>query len=78
MGATTDQARCEQAQKRMINELAPLYNELDDAMKELMDVNIQKGDAVLLYKPRGIRILGNIFAFVIACVRVHDAAFTEL
>ena len=45
LGATTDQARCERAQKRMINELAPLYNELDDAMKELMDVNVQKGDA---------------------------------
>ena len=45
LGATTDQVRCEQAQKRMINELAPLYNELDNAMKELMDVNVQKGDA---------------------------------
>lgn len=45
LGATTDQARCARAQERMINELAPLYNELDDAMKELMDVNVQKGDA---------------------------------
>ena len=44
LGATTDQVRCEQAQKRMINELAPLYNELDNAMKGLMDVNVEKGD----------------------------------
>lgn len=45
LGATTDQVRCARAQERMINELAPLYNELDDAMKELMEVNVQKGDA---------------------------------
>ena len=45
LGATTDQIKCEQAQERMINELAPLYTELDNAMKELMDVNVQKGDA---------------------------------
>lgn len=45
LGATTDQARCARAQERMINELAPLYTELDSAMKELMDVNVQKGDA---------------------------------
>ena len=45
LGATTDQARGERAQERMINELAPLYTELDNAMKELMDINVDKGDA---------------------------------
>lgn len=44
LGATTDQVKCAQAQERMINELAPLYTELDNAMKELMDVNVEKGD----------------------------------
>ena len=45
LGATTDQVKCAQAQERMIKELAPLYNDLDNAMKELMDINIHKGDA---------------------------------
>lgn len=45
LGATTDPARCERAQERMINELAPLYANLDAAMKDLMDVNVDKGDA---------------------------------
>ena len=45
LGATTDQAKCARAQERMINELAPLYTELDNAMTALMDVNVQKGDA---------------------------------
>ncbi len=44
LGSTTDQEKCALAQERMINELAPLYNELDDAMKELMDVNVEKGE----------------------------------
>lgn len=44
LGATTDQAKCALAQERMINELAPLYTDLDNAMKALMDVNVQKGD----------------------------------
>ena len=37
LGATTDQAKCERAQERMVNELAPLYTELDAAMKDLME-----------------------------------------
>ena len=44
LGATTDQIKCELAQERMINELAPLYTELDKAMTDLMDVNVEKGD----------------------------------
>ena len=43
LGATTDQVQCAKAQERMINELAPLYTALDDAMTELMDVNVEKG-----------------------------------
>lgn len=45
LGATTDQAKCKQAQEKMIQELAPLYDKLDNAMKKLMDVNVEKGYA---------------------------------
>ena len=45
LGATTDTVKCEQAQEKMIKELAPLYKELDEAMTALMDVNVEKGEA---------------------------------
>ena len=42
IGATTDQELCRQAQDMAINELAPLYNDLDAATLELMNINIEK------------------------------------
>lgn len=42
MGATTDQERCTKAQEMAIKELTPLYEELDAATLELMDINIEK------------------------------------
>lgn len=43
VGDSTDPEQCALAQERMISELTPLYRELDSAMKELMEVNVQKG-----------------------------------
>lgn len=43
VGDSTDPKQCALAQERMISELTPLYRELDSAMKELMEVNVQKG-----------------------------------
>lgn len=42
MGATTDQDMCRKAQEKAINEVAPLYEELDAATLHLMEVNIEK------------------------------------
>lgn len=42
LGATTDQERCTKAQKMAIEELTPLYEKLDAATLELMDINIEK------------------------------------
>ena len=42
IGATTDQALCRKAQEMAINELTPLYDELDSATLELMNINIEK------------------------------------
>ncbi len=42
IGATTDQELCRQAQEMAINELMPLYNELDAKTMELMNINIEK------------------------------------
>ena len=42
IGATTDQELCRQAQEMAINELTPLYDALDAATLELMNLNIEK------------------------------------
>jgi len=42
LGATTDQERCRQAQEMAINEITPLYEALDNATLELMQINIEK------------------------------------
>lgn len=42
LGATTDQEQCRKAQKMAIEELTPLYEALDTATLELMNINIQK------------------------------------
>ncbi len=42
LGATTDQELCRQAQEIAINELTPLYDALDAATLELMNINIEK------------------------------------
>ncbi|MBR6642147.1 MAG: MCP four helix bundle domain-containing protein [Lachnospiraceae bacterium] len=42
IGATTDQEQCRIAQNMAINDLTPLYNELDTATLELMNINIEK------------------------------------
>ncbi len=45
MGATANSSSSLQAQQKMINEVEPLYNALDEAMISLMDVNVEKGDS---------------------------------
>lgn len=42
IGATTDQELCRKAQEMAINELTPLYDALDTATLELMELNIEK------------------------------------
>ncbi len=42
IGATTDPDLCRQAQDMAINELTPLYDALDAATLELMNINIEK------------------------------------
>lgn len=44
-GATTDTNKSLEAQRMMINDMAPKYQALDDALTNLMNVNVQKGDA---------------------------------
>ncbi len=42
LGATTDQELCRQAQEMAVAEITPLYEDLDNAAIELMNINIEK------------------------------------
>ena len=69
LGATTDQEKCAQAQEKMINELAPLYTQLDKAMTDLMDVNVEKGNAEQAWlKTLEIIILIIIVVVIVAVI----------
>ena len=44
IGATTDEAGSKEAQNRAVKELKPMYEAVYNDLKDLMDVNVQKGD----------------------------------
>ena len=44
IGATTDEAGSKEAQDRAVKELKPMYEAIYNDLKDLMDVNVQKGD----------------------------------
>jgi len=66
MGRTTDPEQSAAAQKMAINELTPLYDAVDEVFSELMEINVQKGDA----QQKQLLILANIFIVLIAFVIV--------
>ncbi len=45
IGESTDPSQSALAQKMAINELTPLYDAADEVFSELMELNVQKGDA---------------------------------
>ena len=46
LGATTDRALCEQAQAMAMSDLMPLYDEINNELIAIMDINVDRGDAV--------------------------------
>ena len=72
IGRSLDAAQRVHAQEMMLNELAPLYKELDEAFSELMAVNVQKGDAeqnrqlILSYIIIALIIVMIVAAFIIS------------
>lgn len=45
-GGTTDRALCEIAQDRAMNELMPLYEEINDELISIMDIKVDRGNSV--------------------------------
>ncbi len=46
LGGTTDRALCEQAQEIAMNDLMPLYDEINNELIAIMDIKVERGDAV--------------------------------
>lgn len=63
-GKTTDTEASKQAQQLMTDEVAPLYNEIYDLMKELMNENVREGDALATR----LNIMAFVFLIVIVVV----------
>ena len=72
-GAVTDREQCEKAQERAINELAPRYEKVEEALAHLMDVNVEKGEEnrATLY------ILGWVVAIIIVTFNIASVALAN-
>ena len=46
LGGTTDRVLCEQAQARAMNELMPLYDDINDDLIAIMDIKVERGNSV--------------------------------
>lgn len=44
LGATTDRTLCEQAQQMAMNELMPLYDEINNELISIMEIKVERGD----------------------------------
>lgn len=63
-GATTDAAKSKEAQDRAAKELKPLYEAVYSDLKNLMDVNVQKGDQT----ERMLALMEIIVVIIIAAI----------
>ncbi len=66
IGATTDQALSAQAQTMMTDEVAPLYSEIYELMKELLNANVDEGNRL----EKTLETVSFIFLIVIVLMIV--------
>ena len=75
LGSTSDSGASENAQKQELEVLGPMYDEIYNDMKELMNLNVQKGDELkeILFVVKlvlGIFVIAIIVGSVIASKRI--------
>lgn len=75
LGSTTDQELRRQAQEMAVNEMAPVYNEINADMQAMMDLKIEEGDerAALLLKvviALGVLIVLSIISVISAAIKL--------
>lgn len=72
-GGVTDREQCAIAQERAINELAPLYTEINDELISMMDIKVERGDAT----SATLTIVCIVLAVLIAVI-ILIAIFTSI
>ena len=78
LGATTDKEKCIQAQKMMIEEAAPKYNALDDALEGLMALNLQEGKDERAFNKMLLYISFAVIAVVIIIIVLYSAKLSTV
>ena len=73
LGATTDRELCEQAQARAINELMPLYEEINDELISIMDIKVERGNTT-----SAVLTLVCIILMIVIAVIIAIAIFTSI
>lgn len=64
-GGVTDREQCEIAQARAINELAPLYEDINDDLIEIMDIKVDRGNSTSTMLTIVCIVLGIAIAVII-------------
>lgn len=64
LGGTTDEVKSKKAQNMAFDELVPAYQAAEEAFQDLMDVNVQKGDAT----QEALAITSVVMLIVIALI----------
>lgn len=72
-GGVTDREQCAIAQERAINELAPLYQEINDQLVSMMDIKVERGDATSVT----LTVVCIVLAVLIAVI-ILIAIFTSI
>ena len=72
-GGVTDREQCAIAQERAINELAPLYEDINDDLIEIMDIKVDRGNSTSTI----LTVVCVVLAVMIAVI-IFIAIFTSI
>ena len=72
-GGVTDREQCAIAQERAIKELAPLYEDINDDLIEIMDIKVDRGNST----STTLKVVCIVLAIVIAVI-IFVAIFTSI
>ncbi len=72
-GGVTDREQCAIAQERAIKELAPLYEDINDDLIEIMDIKVDRGNST----STTLKVVCIVLAIVIAVI-ILAAIFTSI
>lgn len=78
LGATTDKEQCIMAQKMMVEEVAPKYDALDDALESLMALNLKEGKDERAFNKVLLYISFAVIAVVIIVIILYSAKLSTV